>query len=712
MYARLRQGEVAEAFDAQAVPALEAGLAKYWYPQEAVRAVIAVDRGRTHAIISGWNDLLSAGVTVGFDDTSVHCELLMAAMAYGLEGEGFTLRGVAALLAALRAKGLFAPGSLGAPVVVCFDTQAPAGMEIVVPAEGTLTYVKGLLSNHPLNVAGEAGLRAAYTDYGHLNTVCRDAVRVLRRSVLRVRLYSSADGGEHQLFALLFIVLVTVCIASVVRRAMQKGVRRACLLLGALLLGWMTLRLLKYQLPSIGALNRYFWYSFYLFQWALLLTLLWLAWVIDIPEGRVMKPPKWFLYAAAPGGALVALVFTNELHNWAFRLDLSNPNWASEYGYGPVHTIFIVYCVLLTLAAMAMMLRKVRRNPRRGGVLFPLGFYLLLTVYLAAYAMRIPLAWESDMTMVVGVFILLFLETSIRAGMIPVNSKYKLLFTHSPLAMQIVDSEDKAALSSLAGPLRRDGDTLLFAAPIAGGRVLWQEDITALNRLHREVEASVGQLTAANAMLAREEKVKRAVEEENARTQLLAQLEAEIVGATARLSDMIGRREDAARIALLVCYIKRRCNLFFRGREMPQNEGSLPADELAVYMDELAEFAGYAGLRVAFAGQMQAPAELRRAILFYDVFYSAADWAVPGAGETGHMLASLGREGGRTTMRLQCPEGAAPFRAEEGLAEAIAAAGGAMEIKHLGDAVGINVSFSEKPPSSEGGGRRPGCVYG
>ena len=745
MYARLRRGEVLEAYDMQAVPALEAGLAGYWYPQHPVTAVVAVDRERTDAVIAGWRDLLSAGVDVGFDGTAGNSEMLMAAMAYGLEGEGFTLRGAADLLAELRARGLLAFGACDTPVVVCFAPRAAAlGLEIILPEEGTLTYVKGLLSNRPLEVPHDAGLQATFTDYGYLNTVFRDVTRVLRRSVLRTRLYSSADSREHQLSALLFMVLATIWVATMIRRAMQKGVRRASLLIGVLLLGWIAVRLLKYQMPGGGALNRYFWYSFYLFMLALPPALLWLAWTIDQPEHRV-RPPKWFALPAAAGGALAALVFTNDLHNWAFRLDLSNPNWASEYGYGPVHMAVVAYCALVVLAAMVMMIRKGRRSPRKGGVVFPFAFYVLLLAYSLAYAMRSPLAWDSDATMVAGLFTLLFMESFIRAGMIPVNSKYRLLFTNSPLAMQIMDSADNLVLSSVSAPLRRDGDTLLLTAPIAGGRVLWQEDISALNRLHREAEEQTRRLESANAILAEEERIKRTVEEERARAQILSQLEVEIAGYTERLSGMIERREGAARIALLVCYIKRRCNLFFRDRETPHREEghSLPAEELSVYMDELAEFAGYAGLRIVLASQLQAPAGqcgaivsrseivLRSAALLYGFFYGTVDWALPGdeAREGGHMLASLCREEGMLVMRLQyaC---ARPFQIEESLSEAVAAAGGAVEVKDLGDAVGINLSLPdspcrcaatpsaqgdstyESPPLQRGEGRRPGGIHG
>jgi len=702
LFVQLRQGAAVEAFDVQALPALEAGLAEYWYPQALATVVIAVDRGQTDAVIRGWRDLDGAGEAVGFDDMAVGSHLFMVAMSYGLEGEAFTLGQAARLLASLRAKGLLVLNSFEAPIVICYDDQAAAmrqsgrDIEIVVPEEGTLTYVKGLLSNRPLELEGNIDLAAPYenasrvTDYGHLNAVCQDVTRVLRRSVFRIRLYSSADGREHQLFALLYMVLVALWTASVLRRGMQKGVQRAALLTGILLLGWITVRLLKYQLDFTTGLNRALWYGFYPFLLALPLVLLWLAWSIDQPEEKA-KTPKWFLLLAAAEGSLVALVFTNDLHNWVFRLDLDSFNWGTDYGYGPGYYLLMGTGAVTAMGALAMMLVKGWRTPQKSRIAFPLALSALLAAYGAGFLLRVPLVWESDVTMVYGLFTVLFYEATIRAGMIPVNTKYRLLFTHSPLAMQILDQAGGVALSSTSGPLRRDEDTLLFTAPIAGGRTVWQEDIGALNRLHGEVEEYTRKLTVANTVLAGEERIRRAMEEENARTQLMRQLEAEIAAHVARLSAMIeAQPEDTARIALLLCYIKRRCNLFFRGLEARR----LPASELAAYIDELAGLAGYAGVKILAASALEAPLDPRRATLFYDFFYHVSDWAARCA--CPYMLVHLEMEHGMVTMRLLPSEDARSFQPGEGLVSAIAAAGGSIAVKDLDGAVGLSLAFPQE----------------
>lgn len=317
----LEHGVAAEAFDAQALPALENGVAEYWYPQCLATVIIAVNRDQTDAAISGWRDLTSADEDVGLLYGSVRFELYFAAIAYGLEGENFTLESAITLFADLQARNHLVTHSYEPPIVICYDYQAAAmikagrNMEIIVPSEGALTFEMGLLSHRELDFAGDAGARllaggyrlpdgrcdetlypsaAAYentsrvTNLEHLNTACLEVIRMFRRDVLHSHLYASADAREHQFFVMAYIILVVVWLASVINRAMQKVVRRAALLTGIILLGWIIVRLVKYQTGVAGTLNRYLWYGYYPFQLTLPLVLLWLAWMIDKPEEHPM----------------------------------------------------------------------------------------------------------------------------------------------------------------------------------------------------------------------------------------------------------------------------------------------------------------------------------------------------------------------------------------------------------------------------------------
>ncbi len=747
-FQHLRDGYVTEAFGAQAVSAQETGVAEYWYPQYLATMIIAVDRDWTDTKITGWSDLPGAGEAVGFSGVALFSyEAVLAAIAYGLDGEGYSLKSAANLLAELNAQGNLNQNSYDTPILICYDYNAAElikrgrNLEIIVPAEGTLSYERGLLSTRKLEFNGDAeaallsnGFRLldgrcdaglypapeAYisargiTDYPHFNTVSYDATRVMRRDVLHVREYSSADGREHQYWVLIYSALVAVWIISIINRAVQKSVRRAALYTGIILLGWITARMISYQLDNASFFNLTFWYSYYIFQLTLPVVILWLALVVDKPEEQ-SAIPIWMRAVHMINAILLLFVLTNNLHNLVFVPDMSDPKWGNTYTYTYGFMFYFVQagCWIPMIAGVVMLLYKGRYGLRKRGVLFVAALLGLLAAYAVGYELRVPIAWESDYTMTVGVFILLLFETCIRSGIIPVNSKYAKLFAHSPLSMQITDNDGVAVLRSEYAatgdkamytgsitpqtPLQHDENSVLFSDKIAGGYVYWKEDVSKVVRLHKDIEESIKKLEAANAVLVKEEAIKRAVSEETSRTQLMKQLENEISSHIARLSVMmekLGRAQDSskaiARITLLLCYVKRRCNLFFRERETLLYH----ADELTLYMDELSEMAGYSGVRIIFTCELNESVPIRRATIFYDCFYNVLDWAALLTDPS--ILVHLGYESGSVVLRLLPSEDAHSFRLDETVHAAILSEGGSYNVKELDDAAaGISLSFPE-----------------
>lgn len=748
-FQRLRNHQAVETFGAQAASALEAGAAEYWYPQYLATMVIAVDRNLTNAQINSWSDLPGAGEAVGFFMlTQLSNEALLSAISFGLDGEAYSLKSGAALLARLKAQGCLVQNSYETPILICYDYTAAAlmkdgrNLEIIVPGEGTLSYERGLLSTHALAFSGDAealllagGFRLldgrcdaafypgpeAYENaqgirgYTHFNTESYDATRIMRREVLAIRLYSSADGRENLYWVLLYIMLVTVWIISIVHRAVQNAVRRAALYTGITLTGWIITRLISWQLEKDSLFNLTFWYGYYIFQLTLPLVILWLAWVIDKPEDKVPLP-LWMRVVHLASTILLLLVLSNNLHHLVFVPDMADPKWGSSftYTYGFVFYLVQAACWVPLVAGVVMLLRKGRHGLRKRGVWFVSALFGLLVLYAIGYMLRVPIAWESDITMTVGVFVLLLFEACIRSGIIPVNSKYATLFAHSPLSMQITNPEGAAVLSSeyaktqdkalYAGsyapshsPLQYDENTLLFSDKISGGYVYWKEDIAKVARLHKEIEESVRRLEAANAVLEKEEAIKRAVSEEASRTQLMKQLEGEIAGHITRLNVMMAQLgnaaqqpKQAARVTLLLAYIKRRCNLFFREREA----NDFPADELAVYIDELSELAAYSGVRIIFTCELTGSLPVRRGAVFYDYFYQVLNWAA-GLADL-RILAHLGHEDGGLVLRMLPSEDARAFRLDESVLAATLSQGGSHMVKQLDDgAAGLSLSFPE-----------------
>ena len=73
---------------------------------------------------------------------------------------------------------------------------------------------------------------------------------------------------------------------TVSHRMIRHDVRRVVNVMSWLMVGWLLLRLFKYQLPSEGTLCRLCWYGYYIFQLALPVALLYLTVILDRAEGE------------------------------------------------------------------------------------------------------------------------------------------------------------------------------------------------------------------------------------------------------------------------------------------------------------------------------------------------------------------------------------------------------------------------------------------
>ena len=738
LYAQVSQGDAVACFDVQAIPAMHRGVGRYWYPHVLATVVLAVDRTRTDAVITGWNSLPESGVPVGMSSYSVIRNMLaMGALSYGLDREEPTKRDALMFLEQLNQDGGFELDGSNAPILICLDYEAVAwnenggNYEIIVPSEGTMSYHMGLLSDVPLT--SEPGLeeallsaglpladgerpsgfpsdyRSARTlgeeDYDWFLSIAGDSSRDLRRQVFRTRLYTTADMREHILSALLIAAAILLWKGTVSHRMMRHDVRRVVNTLSWLMVGWLLLRLFKYQLQVDDTLGRMCWYGYYLFQLALPVALLYLTEILDRAEGekRLVRPlwPPLVVYICS-----VLLVLTNDLHQQVFRFT-SVETWASDYHYGPGFWMVTACSLLFLASALWNLLRKGYRSPSRRGRIFPLLFCGGMVAYLAAYIMRVPLAWESDPTVCVCVLSVLFFETVLHTGLIPVNIQYQRLFASAPISLTLMDENGRTVLSSSSArpisgsvwqrlrtdiqhPLLRDKDTQLHAVPVRNGMAVWQENLSQLNRLHREIQDVQTRLEAANALLREEGEVKKRLIMAETNKALFEQLDQDMECRITSLTNLIDTlpqaehpRELIAYITLCLCHIKRRCNLFFLAR---QGE-IIPGDELGMYLDELAELARYAGLNTLIRCGLRDGLEIRSAVMCYDFAFESISWTM--RGDASPLMGYLEREGTHLAFRFLPGGDPGRWRFSQELMEAIYTMGGRIVCKDLDDAMGI-----------------------
>ena len=741
----LRDGGIIEAYDAQA----ENSAANYWYPLTLETVVIAVDRDQTDMKVNTWSDLKNSGANISITNISPYDRIEAAALCYGLDGERFTLAAAVNLLEPLYQNGKLKLDDENAPIQICFDSAAAArikngeNIEIIVPSEGTLTFIKGLLSNNPLELPDgyeqiliESGLRlidgrcdeaiypspVQYTatknleNYDHFNTVMQNWLRTLRRDIRHIRLYTSADQREHILFAVVFIIVAVIWIGNAMRRSQQQNIRRVIFAIGIIIVGWVITRVIKYQIIDENALTRYLWYGYFIFQTLLPLGMLRIASLIGTgSENR--RFPKWFMTVLSLDIALIGLVMTNDLHGMMFKLDLSQAGWSAtgNYSYGIIYFIVMAALLIQLIAGIVLLFTKTKHSPRRFRIILPVIFTTALVIYVAGYALNVPVFAESDMTLMVSMFALIFLELCIRAGHIPVNTNYRQLFQKTGLNLQITDrngvsvfaSDESAPLDAVVwerliesdAPIYTDDNTLLLKHEISGGYAVWRKDITAINKLKNEIEAANCEIEAANVLLSNEAQEKERDTLVKTQVELYAAFEKDIAAHEQRLDEMLRhipedepeRAVYMGAVAVLVCYIKRRCN--FLALEMSGTETSA-LYEYVVYIDELAELARLAGIKCLTYCNLSGEIKLRHAMLFYDFFYAAAEWTI--MNKNHGMIAQTLSENEKLVMRLVISGSAAAYTLPKWTEEEITLAGGIFEKKELDeDGIGLFLSFPE-----------------
>ena len=521
---KLAGGNVLECFDAQALPAIEQGAGMYWYPQCLATVVIVADRSQTGQRIEGWKDLLQAGVEVGWNGNLTSTQLIFGAFAYGLEGADFTKNGALELLRKQNEAGCFQEDNWGAPWMVCFDYQAVAlirqgrNLEIIIPKEGTLSYPLGMLSNQFLHIPSddmlldggmrlldgrckdfsyppaEQYLRAEQLhNFIHLLKETSYIVRDIQRDVQNTRMYSPADGREHILVTLIGIVTAILWMSSAMQRSIRPDLQKAVKMFAVLIVGWLALRLFKYQLYEQTMFNRMVWYSYYAFLLALPLIMMYIAAVFDRPDPE-QRSLRWMYPFIGAYIVIMGLIFTNDWHHWIFEF-YTVDKWFENYSYNTGFLMIYLFGSITFLISVGFFIRKSWKSPNRLRWIFPILLVVLVMVYSTCYSLGIPLARDSDFIITICCFSILFFETALQTGLIPSNTRYDLLFKSSPLSMQLLDKKGKIVLASSSArvlepvlrlqlqsrpsvSVSRDENTLLFARAIHDGTVVWQEDIS------------------------------------------------------------------------------------------------------------------------------------------------------------------------------------------------------------------------------------------
>ena len=332
----------------------------------------------------------------------------------------------------------------------------------------------------------------------------------------------------------------------------------------------------------------------------------------------------WYLLFL-PAGLLFLLMVTNERHHLIFRVSA-----ADDLHFHPGEGLWLVllFPVALEVARVAVLCRTGRDLSRRTRSLrryLPLAMALLMPLYSAPYiAASFVVAWE-PVELSAGLFFLeaMVWESSVAAGLIPVNTRYEEVFRRSAAAMRIV-AEDGALLARSGGTARPGAVTELHRFPIRGGVLLWEKDVSQL-RAAIEALRQTGEALSQEGDLLREELRARSEEAKTqAQNRIYDQLTREVGPQLALMSRLLEAdlpdRVRFARLCLVGTYVKRRCSLRLTGWQT----GAVPGEDVAQSLADLVRCMERLGTEAGLTWDRR-PLPLEGALLTLDTLEGLAE---------------------------------------------------------------------------------------
>ena len=403
-----------------------------------------------------------------------------------------------------------------------------------------------------------------------------------------------------------------------------------------LMILWFVLRCAKYDFfYPYSDICRYLWYGYYIPLNFLPILSLMAAWHIG---RRGHARALWLLLV--PDSIFTALVFSNDLHQWIFRF----PSGALSDSFYEQRPLFFVMCAWMAvqyLAALLIIFHQCRISRSRRLVWLPVLWILGIIVFFFWYNafQFLPIRKPLQVTEAAGIVLTAVWESCIQTGLIPSNIGYQEFFSASTVDAQIEDNGGNVCYSSLGAraltekerraamdtPVFLEPDVRLQSRAIHGGRVYWEDDLSAIHSLSRDLEEARAALAEENDLIREENKIREEqahLEEHNRLYDSMAEAaRPALLKIRILLLNLTPDAEDFSRrlgMACVLCaYVKRSSNLML----LAEREERADAKELALCLRESLDYLSACGVLCSLTeeGEGRIPLDgIRNAYAFFE----------------------------------------------------------------------------------------------
>lgn len=674
-------GNIRNTDEVSAELALKSGTAKYWYPQEKRTVMIVRDTDRTAGSIDSWKKLknFSGGICM-----SVRQEFGVQALQYGLTGKAGNCNEAIKYLSEIAHNGCYADsqGDLERdlekyPVLIADDIQVSElekkgyHIEASVPEEGSLTFVTGILSDMPENVQSidpgnkceevKNAPRVSESDYFEVEKAYVSFNARYRREIFGRKLFAPGNIYEFTCVYIILFLITMIWGASMILRVTGRCNIVIYTHILAFQIFWYLVRMIKYLTPSDDFLYNILWYMYYVPLLFIPVLLIQLSCNIDAEDNK-RSVPRIVKVLACISALLSIYVLTNNAHETVFVLNrVRYSGKVEDYSYGIGFIIIYAYIAVLFVTAVAIMIRKTGSMPSVSAKAAPFILLSVIGVFTAGYALKFKIFTDTEITMDWNMIISIMLECFISCGLIQGNSNYTGLFLGSTVNMQILDEKNRCVYSASGATVLDEqqkrfiennvrtndsfdtGMSRLVISRIKGGKVIYFNDRSELIAMNRMLREDIEILERNNRLLANQERIKGELAEIKWRNTLLDEIESIISAKIEAVKDIAATlpanaendnldifRKAFFKMSILVCYMKRKSNLYLIGQE----QGSIDINDIAMSIRESIRILERQNIEAAFYCEAGCRLPVSCAMLVFDMYEWGAETSVENGCET------------------------------------------------------------------------------
>ena len=451
----------------------------------------------------------------------------------------------------------------------------------------------------------------------------------------------SSSFGATVLIILRSLIHVSTIIfwtLSLYKRVVNKQVRQILIGVGVLMTVWLLAKTIKYEFfpNNTTTLARYLWYGYYVPMVMIPFLGIMVTQFIDKPDSY--RLPKWTYLFYIPAILLIGGVLTNDLHNFAFSFPKGIEYYDNNYSYGFLYWCAMAWYIVLGLTFVILLIKKNRLQSSKKMQFLPLFIMLGAIVFWLLYTFKVI---NVDLTVIDCLLIGSLLESALQTGLIQTNTNYRELFEKTTVPVIIVDGYYQARYTSggakpVDETIMKDtengtvvfNNTILSSAPIRAGRVVWQDDVTKLNKQREELDEIRETLSEESVLIRAETEIKEKQAQADEKNRLYDKIAREVKPQLAILNGLLDKiekgentKENLARVAVIGTYVKRRGNLLLLGNE----NGDVSVKEIENALRESLDNLKLLGIEVSLVVLGNSNISIDNALKIYDLYQTVVE---------------------------------------------------------------------------------------